>query len=194
MDYDAVKSRLYPFQSGFTLIEVIVGMVVLSISMVIILSLIIPTEQQSVDQIHQIKASELGQSMLDEILGRAFDNNSDMVGSIWRCNETVPITQAFCTAENLFGPEDGNNGRVNDGEDNRNLFDDVDDYHEYSELTNSTNDELDGGYDSFQVSVFVEYDGDALNLANNTLAKRIEVTITTPLGTAIEFSGYKSNF
>ena len=172
-------------QSGFTLIEIIIGIVALSISLSIITTLIVPAEQQSADQIHQIKAAELGQGMLDEILGRAFDENSDHAGSVWRCDETTPIVRPSCSTVVNFGPDIGENSR--------DLYDDVDDYNGFTSKVNSTNQNLDSGYDSFQISVAVVYDGTSLGLAN-TLAKRVTVTITTPLGMAIEFSGYKSNF
>ncbi len=170
---------------GFTLVEIIVAMVALAISMSVILSLIVPAEQQSADQLHQIKAAELGQSMLDEILGRAFDDNSDMVGGHWRCDEAG---RPVCTDEGLFGPD------PDELTTDRNSFDDVDDYHGFEELVNATNDTLDSGYDSFSIAIDVQYKGLELNLANNKLAKRITVTITTPLGSAISFSAYKSNF
>jgi len=169
-------------QAGFTLIEVIIGIVALGISLSIVFTLIVPAEQQSADQIHQIKAAELGQGMLDEILGRAFDENSDHAGSVWRCDETG---RPACTLQGSFGTETG--------ETSRDLFDDVDDYQGFASKVNSTNQNLDAGYNSFQIAVTVSYDGTTLGLAN-ALAKRVTVTITTPLGTAIEFAGYKSNF
>ena len=171
---------------GFTLIEIIIGIVALGISLSIITTLIVPAEQQSADQIHQIKAAELGQSMLDEILGRAFDENSDHAGSVWRCDETTPVVRPSCSPVASFGVHDA-------GESTRDTFDDVDDYDGFNSKVNSTNQNLDDGYSSFTISVRVAYGGEALGLSH-TLAKSVTVTITTPLGTAIEFTGYKSNF
>jgi len=182
MQFNIIKLSSKKHQLGFTLIEIIVGMVTLSISMAIIVNLIVPAEQQSADQIHQIKAAELGQGMLDEILGRAFDHNSDMVGSIWRCDETG---RAACTSQGDFTSEAG--------ETNRSFYNDVDDYNGFNELKTSTNTNLDSGYDSFQIGVVVVYDGASLGMTN-TLAKRVTITVTTPLGTAFEFTGFKSNF
>ena len=167
-------------QRGFTLIEIIIGIVVLSISMAIVGSLINPAEQQSADQIQQIKAAELGQGMLDEILGRAFDDKSDMAGGRVRCGESTII----CTT--ILGPETGEN--------NRKQYDDVDDYNGFTVKKNSTNNNLDASFNSFQIKVTVIYAGSELGLSNNNLAKRITVTVTTPLGTAIDFTGYKANF
>jgi MSHA pilin protein MshD len=176
--------RQHRWQLGFTLIEVIIGIVVLSISMSVVISLIVPTEQQSADQIHQIKAAELGQGLLDEILGRAFDENSDHAGGHWRCDETA---RPVCSLASTFG------ANQDAGEATRDQFDDVDDYHGFSDLVNSTNTGLDSGYDSFELAVNVVYDGAALGLANG-LAKKVTVTVTTPLKLAIVFAGYKANF
>ena len=173
-------------QRGFTLLEIIIGIVALSISLAVVSSFIAPAEQQSADQIHQIKAAELGQGMLDEILGRAFDENSDMVGSHWRCGETGhSVCSTTLAAEN---------NEFTSSKPDRNKFDDVDDYNGFSESVNSTNISLGDSFSSFQINVSVAYAGSELGLSNNNLAKRITVTVTTPLGTPINFTGYKANF
>jgi MSHA pilin protein MshD len=164
---------------GFTLIEIIIGMVVLAISLSIVTSLIIPSEEHSADQVHQIKAAELGQSMLDEILAKAFDENSDKAGGRLRCNE---VGYTSCTT--LLQNEEA---------DIRANFDDVDDYNGYASLKTSTDTDLHSGYGSFQVSVIVAYNGTPFGVADS-LVKQVTVTVTTPLGTPIEFTGYKANF
>jgi len=173
------KYIVLPRQHGFTLIEIIIGIVALSISLAIVGSFLDPAEQHSADQVQQIKAAELGQGMLDEILGRAFDENSDMVGSHWRCNETGRTAcSTTLTAE----------------ESDRSQYDDVDDYNGFNLKVTSTNNNLDASFTNFQINVSVAYAGSDLGLSNNNLAKRVTVTITTPLGTAIDFTGYKANF
>ena len=170
---------------GFTLIEVIIGIVVLAISFSVIMQVIIPTEQHSADQIHQVKASELAQSLLEEISGRAFDQNSNMIGGLMRCDD-VSVGAVTCTDEDDFDSEAG--------EISRDLYNDVDDYHGYSAKVNASGNALDDSYDTFTLSVSIAYKGSELGLANDRLAKRITVTVTTPLGTAITFAGYKANF
>ena len=177
---------------GFTLIEIIVGIVVLSISLAIISTLIVPAEEKSADQIHQVKAAELGQSFLNDISSRAFDENSDMAGGRLRCGEPK-LNGDPNPCSTILGPEDGNGGRLDKGETNRSLFNDVDDFHNYSAHFNADNQGLHSGYDNFDIEIKVTYDGASLGLANN-LAKRITVNITTPLGTAIEFATYKANY
>lgn len=171
------------FQRGFTLIELIIGIIVLTISLSIVSTLIAPAEEKSADNVLQIKASELAQSLMNDISSRAFDDNSDMSGGSVRCGEPNIATNP-CTV--ILGPETGEN--------DRNSFDDVDDFNGFSDKVNSTNDPIHGGYDQFKIQVSVIYAGTELGLANNQLAKRITVTVTTPLGTPIEFTSHKANF
>jgi MSHA pilin protein MshD len=175
------KKILNTNESGFTLIEIIIGIVMLSISLAIVSSLIAPTEKQSADNLLQIKAAELGQSILNDISSRAFADNSDMTGGRFRCNE---VGQATCTEP--LG-RDGSEG------DNRTDYNDVDDFHGY-EIKDDIVDPLDSTYDNFNVVINVVYAGSELILADNKLAKRITVAVTTPLGTEIIFSTHKANF
>ena len=170
---------------GFTLIELIVGIVVLSISLSIVSTLIVPAEQQSADQILQVKAAELGQSFLNDISARAFDENSDMAGGFVRCGEPSDGSNP-CTLIGSFGPDTLENSRG--------LFDDVDDFHNYSAQFNANDEGLAEGYSNFIINVQVIYDGLSLGLANDNDAKRITVSVTTPLGTKIQFATYKANF
>jgi MSHA pilin protein MshD len=177
--------------SGFTLIEIIVGIVVLSISLSIVSTLIAPAEQKSADQILQVKAAELGQSFLNDISARAFDQNSDMAGGIERCGEPNEVSNP-CTT--LLGPEDGNGGRPDNGEIERGLFNDVDDFDNYSQKFTGNDEALAGGYDNFTIDIEVIYDGLSLGLSSNRNAKKITVSVTTPLGTEIQFATHKANF
>jgi len=186
-----ITTSYFKNNSGFTLIELIIGIVVLSISLSIVSTLIAPAEQKSADQILQVKAAELGQSLLNDISSRAFDHNSDMVGGLIRCGE--PVGSNACTDPDKLGPEDGNGLRIDANEDNREDYNDVDDFHEYVAKDDALDNSLGDSYSSFKVYVDVRYAGTDLGLANN-LAKRIMVTVTTPLGTEIKFATHKANF
>jgi MSHA pilin protein MshD len=177
----------HPFknQRGFTLIELIVGIVVLTLSLSIMSTLIAPAEEKSADNVLQIKASELAQSLMNDITSRAFDDNSDMSGGRVRCGEPAGGDNDCTTVIGVEADED---------EDDRNTFDDVDDFNSFTDRVNSTGGDIDGGYAQFDIEVNVIYAGTELGLADNTLAKRITVTVTTPLGTAIEFASYKANY
>ena len=169
---------------GFTLIEMIIGIVVFAISLAIVVQYFGPAEKNSADQIHQIKASELGQGLLDDIMSRSFDENSDRSGGVVRCfsnSSSNSDNDEFCKAEVDFGPDAG--------ESEVSLYDDVDDFHQLTE-----NDlDLDTSYSSFKVNVTVKYDAQSLYLSNYVV-KKIFIIITTPLGTEIAFTIVKANF
>lgn len=101
-----VNTRIKGMTKGFTLIELIVGIVVLSISFSLLTSLILPLSEKSAKQLHQVRASELGQSMMNEILARAFDQQSDMAGGLVRCSEgTTVCTSPDEDDDPHFGPD-----------------------------------------------------------------------------------------
>jgi MSHA pilin protein MshD len=173
-------------QQGFTLIEIIVGIVVLSIAFSIFTSLIYPLANQSAKQVHQIKAAELGQSMINEILAKAFDENSDMSGGIYRCGESG---ETACSST-LANEESGERER----------FDDVDDYNNLSIIGSSlgNSDPLENLYIGYKINVDVindsDYDGDNDSDDNNFTAKLITVTVTTPQDFDFVFAVYRVNF
>jgi MSHA pilin protein MshD len=173
---------------GFTLVEAVVGIVVLAISFSILTTLIYPIAEQSAEQLHQVKAAELGQSVLNEIQNKAFDENSDRAGGAVRCSE---LSQGNCST--TMGSE---------GE-SRSTFDDVDDYNglEYgsvysqADIENSTGQTLTGysGY-SMRISVANDESFNGSLAGNNSTAKLITVIITTPTGNNITFATYRANF
>lgn len=173
--------------NGVTLIELIVGIVVLGISLSIITSVLGPLYVKSADPWHQVRAAELGQSFINEILGRSYDQNSNRSGSLLRCNEAGALS---CTAEANFGP-DGNETRL--------TFNDVDDFHDFTgtgEIFTNILDlqpELSDYYRSYKLNVFVAYAGAEFGL-NHQQLKRITVVVTTPTGTQIDFAAYKGNW
>ncbi|GLX77862.1 MSHA biogenesis protein MshD [Thalassotalea insulae] len=178
---------------GFTLVETIVGIVVLAISFSILTTLIYPLVGQSADQLHQIRAAELGQSILNEIQNKAFDEHSDMAGGVNRCGEDYDGNPGFseeekCTLNTALGHEEGK----------RDDFDDVDDYHN-TDLTYFSED-MQKKYSGYSVTISVcndgNYDGECSEPSSVDIstAKLIKVTITTPTGFDIVFSTYRANF
>ena len=177
-------------QKGFSLIEIVIGIVVLSISLAVISTLFVPATKQSGQLVQQIKAAELAQSFMNEITGKAFDENSDMVGGVTRCGEDGTT----CTAPAFFGTEEGSLNRA--------LFDDVDDYHgldvKGTEIQTSLGNSVGiDEYRNYNVSIDVCYDGNYDGVCNHTgveSAKKIVITLTTPLGEEFEFTSYRANF
>jgi MSHA pilin protein MshD len=182
-------------QQGFTLIEIIVGIVVLSIAFSIFTSLIYPLANQSAKQVHQIKAAELGQSMINEILAKAFDDNSDMAGGIYRCGED---SNNDFEIKEIDGEVECSTTMGAEGSEEREQFDDVDDYNNLSIMANSLGDSLNDIYVGYQINVQVindsDYDGDHDGDDDISTAKLITVTVTTPQDFDFVFAVYRANF
>ena len=190
-------------QLGFTLIEMVMGIVAFSVVLTIIIGVLSPQATRSVTPIMNVRASELAQSLYNEISAKAFDENSGRGGANVRCNEDLDGDLAFtspgeiaCSA--VLGPDAGEAG-------NKELFDDVDDYHGFSAVVNSFNDVVsqDGSdlYAGFGVSITVFYDGNfdgVDDLISDPTAtgrhKLITINITTPLGQTFVYSAYRSNY
>lgn len=194
-------------QQGFTLIEIIVSIVVLSIAFSIFTTLIYPLANQSAKQVHQIKAAELGQSMINEILGKAFDENSDMSGGIYRCGEDQNNDGEIKAEDDeqcstTMGAEESEDGES----EKREQFDDVDDYNDLSIMEDSLGvhdssaeyDSLADLYTGYKINVQVindsNYDGDHDGDDDISTAKLITVTVTTPQDFDFVFAVYRANF
>ena len=177
---------------GFTLLELVIGIVVFAIATSLFASLIVPQAVRSVDPIYQVRAAELGRSLINEITGKSFDERSDRTGGANICGQGV---NPACTSSADLGPEEIDAG----GEPIRSSFDDVDDYHNLNEsgasIENSLGDTT-GLYKGFKVRVIVFYDADmdgtAETLIGNT--KLITVTVTTPNDEDIMFATFRSNY
>ena len=172
---------------GFTLIELVIGIVVLAISFSIISNLLLPLSEKSAEQIHQIRAAELGQSLMNEILAQPFDENSDRAGGLIRCGESV----TSCTAVNSLGFEGDPDKakRIN--------FNDVDDYiaFDFSTDVNTLDEKFAVLYPGFNVEIDVFYSNfDGTESATVEIAKLITITVTTPQDFDFVFSFYKANF
>lgn len=170
-------------QRGFTLIEIIIGIVVFAIALTIITPLISPAEENSADQIHQIKAAELAQSLMNDIMNHSYDENSDRAGGVVRCNDE-PYS---CTDVDDLGVDAG------EDENDRNTFDDVDDFNGFTLKTDAIGSNLSSQYNNFEVNVLVSYNGRAMNLPPSR-AKQIIITVTTPLGTDVVFTAFRADF
>jgi MSHA pilin protein MshD len=174
--------------SGFTLIELVIGIVVFSIALTLFTSLIVPQAIRSVDPIFQVRAAELGQSLINEITSKSFDEKSDRTGGATICDAT-------CIGSINLGSDSGES-RAN--------FDDVDDYNGLNvsdgNIKNSLNETtiLNGNnlYQGFSLHVSVVYDEDMDGTADTVVGntKLITVTITTPNDEDIIFSSFRSNY
>ncbi len=173
---------------GFTLIEVIFGIVLMSIVLTIVTGLLAPQARQSADPIIQVKANEIGQAMMNEILGRSFDENSRRSPPFIRCGETG--FSGCTTPANL-----GDDGETRAG------YDDVDDFignYATADLQNSLGQNLQNDYLGFSLSVNVVYDDDVNGVADTTgnfnRLKLVTIEVTAPTGDVYGFAAYKGNY
>ena len=93
---------------GFTLIEIIIGIVVLSIALTGGLSLLISQVDAYRDPLIKEKSVQIAKRVVHEIQIRAYDEKSDIGGGIFRCSETVGgISLGKCSAEAEYGTDPG---------------------------------------------------------------------------------------
>ena len=156
---------------GFTLIELVIMIVVLSVGLLGILSVINYTTSHSADPMIQICSVELGQRYLDEILPMRFNENSGNGGTP-RCSSSDTGSVA-CTAIGAEG-------------ESRSEYDDVDDFNGLVETPT--------GYTGYSVSVAVVAAGGADGMPANPHTLLIEVSVSDPVGSNMRFSSYRLNF
>ena len=168
-------------QQGFTLVEIIIGIVTLGIALSLLSTLLFPQAKRSVEPLMQMRASELGIALMNEITSKSFDHYSDHSGGAVRCNE---IGAPTCSV--TLGPE----GETRDN------YNDVDDYHGLSNMTNSLGDSLTARYPGFSYNISVCY-SDAQGscvAAGTSLFKRVDISVSAPNGQSYTFSELRGNY
>jgi MSHA pilin protein MshD len=177
---------------GFTLIELVVGIMVLGIALLMISSILGPMYIRSSEPWHQVRAAELGHSLMNEIMARSFDENSSRGANLLRCGETGAQS---CIASIPACPSVGMSSATEEA--SRDLYDDVDDFHCFRgdgvAVSNILDQSLADSYRNYQVSVLVSYAGADVGLPNQS-AKRVDISVTLPSGEIIPFSSYKGNW
>ncbi len=178
-------------QRAFTLVELVVGMVVISIAFVLLSTMLFPQAERAADTLHRVRSAELAHSILNEIWGKRYDQNTNANGGVPACGALekpilgLPAGLA-CTAEDNLGPD-----MINGIEETRNNYNDVDDYNGLtinSPMLNSS-ETYAQRYINYQLSVKVEYN----NLPSlNT--KLVTIDITTPKGEVMTFNAIRSNY
>ena len=201
---------------GFTLIEIIIGIVVLSIALTGGLSLLISQVDAYRDPLIKEKSVQIAKRVVHEIQIRAYDEKSDIGGGIFRCSETVGgislgDCSAKCSAKCSTKAEYG----TDPGELMLDTLDDVDDFDtaklcqklsgSYSCSDNkylpvvyffsdaedeATQKKYNDYYAGFLVKIEVvpaQISGDAYS------AKKITVTVRQSDGLEIEYSFIKAN-
>jgi MSHA pilin protein MshD len=189
--------------SGFTLIELVIGIVLIAVALGGMLGLLINQSAQSTDPVQQVRAAQLAQRLLNEISARSFDQNSDHNGSHWRCGESVDgVTYPVCSLPSAYGPDAGEASSY--------LFNDVDDYHTPSicsqHLVACTGGQwvaasyftqssvtTQNDYPNYQVKILVT-PGNGCSATLCTTVKLITVTVKLPDGSEQPFAVLRGNY
>ncbi len=169
--------------AGFTLIELITGIVVLAIGMVVIVSFLVPLARRGIDPVYQFRAASIGQSLMNEILSKSYDENSDHTGGgLWRCGETTVDEPLACTASASYGNDD----------ESRAYYNDVDDYStngEFIAIDDSLGQDLSDIYRNYTYKVAIDS-----SEQGESQAKRVDLWIKDPAGQTYAFSAYRWNY
>lgn len=177
---------------GFTLLELVIGFVVLGLVLAGFSALLVPNQQQSVQTWQQVRAAELAQSLLNEIMARSFDEQSDRSGTGLRCGESGASS---CLASFAACPASGMTASTEEAV--RSAYDDVDDYHclrgDASSFSDMLGASLAQDYAGYQIAVQVSYAGSSVGVGN-TLMKRITLVVTTPTNLTLQFDAFKGNW
>lgn len=169
-----VSSKAKP-QQGFTLVELVVGMLVIAIAIVMLSSMLFPQADRAAKTLHRVKSAELAHSLMNEIWGKRYDQHTNANGGVPACGS---LLGASCST--TLGPEAG---------EGRNDFNDVDDYHGLSQndfMLNSSQTYAQV-YPNYQLSVAVTY-----GAVPNT--KLVAINVTTPDGEVITYHLLRSNY
>lgn len=160
-------------QMGVTLIELVITIVVLGIALSAMISSLSTGIAQSANPLWESRSLELTQAYLDEILAMKFDGTQSAGGGV--------ITGGCAISDD---------GQL------RREFDDIDDYNGLLDappvLIESSLDMT--TYGEFSVAITVTCSGTELGLVDDSLAKRITITVTVPGGVTRSIAVYKGNF
>ncbi len=167
--------------SGFSLVELIVTMMLVSITVLAMSSALSFSFSHQSDGLWQTKSVTLAESYIEEIMARRFDETTPIGG--------VPPCAPATTPCGAIG---------SDGE-TRAEFDDVDDFNGVDDLPPlDLNGNSRAEYSGYRVQVSVAYVDAALvtslGLDATTDAKLVTITVTPPGRSSLEFSFLRTNY
>jgi MSHA pilin protein MshD len=177
--------QLSPSERGFTLIELVVGMMVIAIAIVMLTSMLFPQADRAAKTLHRVRSAELAHSVMNEIWGKRYDQNTNPNGGVPACGSSAGSACSYALAVDgppFLGP---------DGSETRNNFNDVDDYNGLSELSKmlDSSQTYAQAYPRYKLKVTVEYFDSATKAQ-----KLITVAVTTPASEEITYQALRSNY
>jgi len=151
---------------GFTLIELILFIVIVGVATTGLFSAINSSTVNNVNPLFQVRALELAQAQMDEIIGKRYDDKSPN-GGFPPCDsgETIPVIAPLC-----------------DSSDDKEDLSDIDDYHGFNTVPSSA-------YGGFTIAVTVSNE-----TLNSRPMKLITVTVDSAVSEPVVLSAYRGNF
>ncbi|GLS92239.1 MSHA biogenesis protein MshD [Psychromonas marina] len=185
---------------GFTLVELVVGIVVLAVAMMIMNTMLISQSKDALEPLYRLRASQLGQSIMQNMLSRSYDENSDHNGGLYRCGEGWPIEVVDSACSTTLGRDGSETLKKHQD------FNDVDDFITYlgdngriavfipavaygDVLGNLLPDQ----YTNYSVKIEVVKISTDVGVVDDR-AKKLVVIIKTPSNEEIRFSALKGNY
>lgn len=163
-------------KAGFTLVEMLIAIVVVSIAMSALMTALSSAVEDSPTPVIEVRALSIAQAYADAIMAMAFDDQTPNGGG------AVASASLPCVMSSE------GQGRAS--------FDDVDDFNGVKDqppvLVNQVISQT--NLSQFTVEVSVTCAGSQLGLAENYFAKRITITVTLPNGNTRLLSVYKGNY
>ena len=188
---------------GFTLIELIITIVILSFTLLLLIPFFQAIEHSS-DPIVRERTVALGQSLMDEVLSRRWDENTPVGGGPLCSNESVlgRGEKSYGTALAICPDSSPDNLNASailgaEGGEIRKTYDDIDDYSSMTLETDTFQDQagITFVYSGYSRKVEVDYvasnsttvDSTTPSASNTSDTKRVRVTVTNPLGETFVF-------
>lgn len=171
-------------QSGLSLIELVIFIVIVSVGIAGILSVMNITTSASADPMLRKQALSIAESLMEEIQMQPFTFCDPDDTATETANSAADCTSASTDEE--IGPEgEARNGAV--------PFDNVNDYHNYAAnpVANINGTAIPG----YAASVTITQVGaGTIPLANAGAALQINVRVTGPAGTDVSLTGYRTRY
>lgn len=196
---------------GFSLIETLVFIVVMSVALAGIANMFYTNTQQSAAPLIRERTLMIAQGLMDEIIAKGWDENTPLGGGcVDNDGDPTILTDSctqYCSVLNdtqcsrskctLTAPGNCDAAALisagNIEEASRPLWDDVDDFNGY---TASPAENIEGTsiaqYSDFTTSILITQP--SWNAIPSTDVRRIQVRVTNPLGETIMLVSYKVNF
>ena len=208
-------------QSGLSLIEAIIFILILSIALSAIISAYIYMTRYSANSMLNLRTVELSQAVMDEILSKGYDENTPVGGGCVDGYADTSCTSGTTAQAAVAGSFGTNPGEI------RSRFDDVDDYHDLAycgagvtdpplpcaagscpaspnRFIDETGADIESDYSGYSICIQVSFAGDEMNnltdttgstvTVNSNDAKRIDLIVSDPLSARLTYSAYKTNF